>query len=161
MKKINISIDIDYFSTKSELSSEFQNLLEKADEATKTSYSPYSNFQVGAAIELENGEIISGSNQENAAYPSGLCAERVAIFAAASRFPGVKIKNIAILARKKGSINHTPVAPCGSCRQVLVEYESNQKEPIRLVLRAEKEGYIIPQSISDLLPISFTKDNLM
>ncbi len=135
-------------------------LLNKAIEATKSAYAPYSEFRVGAAVLLENGEIITGNNQENAAYPSGLCAERVAMFYASAKFPGVPFVAIAITANSdKININH-PVSPCGACRQVMVEYEVLSKNPIKVILAGKTGPIHIIDSVKDLLPFSFGPDEL-
>lgn len=135
-------------------------LLNKAIEATNSAYAPYSEFRVGAALLLENGEIVIGNNQENAAYPSGLCAERVAMFYASAKFPGIPFKAIAITANSdKISINH-PVSPCGACRQVMVEYEVLSKNPIKVILAGKTGAIHIIDSVKDLLPFSFGPDEL-
>ncbi len=159
MKKKQFTIDIFEYDTHSELSTEDQKLLEKAKEITQNSYAPYSNFHVGAALILENGEIITGSNQENAAYPSGLCAERVALFWANSQYPDVPVKAIAITARKAQKFIEKPVAPCGACRQVLLETEMRFNQPIKIILAGENRVDII-ENAQSLLPINFDKDAL-
>ena len=123
MKKINISIDIE-LKQKEELSTEEQILVDKAIEATTRSYSVYSHFAVGAALMLENGDIVLGANQENAAFPSGLCAERTAIFAAQVNNPDQPLKTIAIAARNENGLLKKPITPCGGCRQVMLEIET-------------------------------------
>jgi cytidine deaminase len=143
-----------------ELSAEENHLLELAIEATGRSYSPYSHFSVGAAVRLENGVELSGSNQENAAYPSGLCAERTAVFYANSRYPDVPIRRICIVARgTDGKPLHRPIAPCGACRQVLLEAEQRAGHPIEVMLHGTEGTYFI-QSIRDLLPLSFDESFL-
>lgn len=160
MKPITLPIRITEVEFVSELSPDDQNLIALARKMTNNAYAPYSDFQVGAVIQLENGEIIKGSNQENAAYPSGLCAERVAIFAASANHPGVKIKTIAVSAKTKHHLMDYPVSPCGSCRQVLLEYEAKQKEPIRMLLSGVSGKILIIDKVQDLLPLSFTADDL-
>ena len=130
-------------------------LAEKAYEALKTSYSPYSHFAVGAALLLKNGEIILGSNQENGAYPSGLCAERVALFYAGATFPNVPVKAIAIAANHNGTPTDNPVAPCGGCRQVMIETRTIGKEPITLIMVGKKRVVVV-DDVSHMLPFSFT-----
>lgn len=138
-------------------------LVTKAKEATFTSYSPYSKFNVGAAILLDNGEIISGSNQENAAYPSGLCAERTALFYASSSHPNIPIRKLAIAARPdngtvgspENGFQKKPVSPCGGCRQALIEYEHHYGS-IEVILYGTESIYIFP-SVASLLPLSFTE----
>jgi cytidine deaminase len=120
------------FKNLSELPEIVQNLMNSAVEARKNAYAPYSKFRVGAAILLDNNEIVLGSNQENAAYPSGLCAERVAIFYAGANYPTAKIKIIAISATSDSQANTTPIPPCGSCRQSIAEYEQRQETPITI-----------------------------
>jgi cytidine deaminase len=143
-----------------ELSADDKKLVIMAKKAAETAYAPYSDFHVGAAVLLENGVCIKGNNQENAAYPSGLCAERVAVFAASSQYPGIAIKAIAITAKSKNITVRDPVTPCGSCRQVLVEYEHLQKKPIRIILSGEKGKVFIIDKVEDILPLSFKADKL-
>lgn len=156
-KKVTTTI-YEYDSVK-ELSSEDQVLVKKAKEITAHSYAPYSHFHVGAAIMLENGKIITGTNQENAAYPSGLCAERVALFWANSEYPDLAVKTIAISAKTNGSFTTVPVPPCGSCRQVLLETETRFKKPIKIILAGEKKVEVIENARS-LLPINFDEEFL-
>lgn len=143
-----------------ELTAEEKNLIDVSREMTEKAYAPYSGFCVGAAVLLEDGQIITGSNQENAAYPSGLCAERVAVFAASSMHPGAAMRALAISTRTNGLKSHNPVAPCGACRQVLLEYEEVQKKPIRLLLGADNGKVIVAEKIRDLLPLAFTGTDL-
>jgi cytidine deaminase len=138
----------------------YQPLIKKAKEAYESSYSPYSNFQVGAAALLENGEIILGSNQENAAYPSGLCAERVSLFQAGARFPNVKILRLAVVAKRRGEEHLRAGGPCGMCRQVMLEYEQKQSLPLEIIFMIENEHWVRTKTASSLLPFSFGKDNL-
>jgi cytidine deaminase len=134
-------------------------LINSAKEAAGKAYAPYSCFNVGASVLLENGEVFSGNNQENAAYPSGLCAERVTLFYANSRWPESSVLKMAIAARtNKGFINE-PIAPCGSCRQVLLESEKRFGKPIKILLYSSEEIAII-NSVNDLLPLSFSKEFL-
>jgi len=159
-KQITGNYTFDVFDSINNLNSEDQNLLTAAINAINNAYAPYSNFYVGAAVLLENGKIITGNNQENAAYPSGLCAERVAIFYASSQYPGIKIKSIAVSANsKKYNINY-PIAPCGSCRQAISEYEVKMDSPIRLIMFGESGEIYISPSISNLLPLMFSSKNL-
>ncbi len=155
MEKINISTSATIFNDISELSEQDRMLMNKAIEAKETSYSPYSNFMVGAAILLENNEIILGSNQENAAYPSGMCAERVAVWKAGSQFPGVKIISLAITASSSTTKVDKPVGPCGACRQTLLEYEVKQNEPFEIIFMGEVGKIVKTESLSALLPFSF------
>ncbi|MDR2802521.1 MAG: cytidine deaminase [Prevotellaceae bacterium] len=137
-----------------ELTSEDAALLEKAMDATRRSYAPYSHFHVGAAALLDNGETVCGSNQENAAYPSGLCAERVALFYATSQFPQAAIRAIAISSSVNGKANPEPVYPCGSCRQVLLECESRSGKPVKVIMGGTQKIHIV-HSVGDLLPLGF------
>jgi cytidine deaminase len=160
MKKVTISADLDIFESVEELPVEAKELMQKAFEARENSYSPYSKFKVGAAIQLENGEVVTGSNQENASYPAGLCAERTAIFYAGAKYPGVKMQRMALSAR---SLNHsveTPTPPCGSCRQAIAEYEVKQEQPIEVYFMGEKGKVVKANSISDLLPLIFDNSYL-
>lgn len=135
-------------------------LLLQSKKSVKDAYAPYSKFHVGAAVLLDNGKIITGNNQENAAYPSGLCAERVALFYAASQFPKAKVVAIAISVKSKKSIIAEPLAPCGSCRQAIAEYETNSKKPIRIIMSGEKGKIYIAKSIESMLPLMFNKKYL-
>jgi cytidine deaminase len=133
-------------------------LIEAAKSATKKAYAPYSQFKVGAAVLLENGEIVIGTNQENAAYPSGLCAERTAIFSANANFPEHKVEAIAIAAFYKGKYS-TDVTPCGGCRQVLLETETRFKSPIKILISRDEEIYKLDNA-TDLLPLHFGEEML-
>ncbi len=160
MKKIQISIEIQVFDSVRELSIEDQILIEASKKSMKNAYAPYSKFKVGVALRMNDGKIISGNNQENAAYPSGLCAERVAIFYAMAQFPVGKISTIAISASSdKGNINSL-VSPCGACRQAISEYEIKQGEPIKIMMQGEDEKIYVSTSIEMLLPLMFNKSNL-
>ena len=139
-----------------ELIPEEQTLIKNAKDSLNSGYAPYSGFLVGASILLENGEIINGSNQENVAYTSGLCAERVALFYAGSKFPKIAIKTIAVSALSKSfNINDT-VSPCGACRQVMAEYQQKQNSEIRILLHSTNDDVLIANSVQDLLPFMFT-----
>lgn len=156
-KTFETKISIYHFN---ELSSEHQILINKAKEQVQKAYAPYSGFHVGAAILLENGEIVTGSNQENSAYPSGLCAERVAMFYANSQYPNVSVKSIAIAAFTNGNFLPEPVTPCGSCRQVLLETEMRFENNIEILLYGTQEVYII-ENVKQLLPLCFEKNSLL
>lgn len=134
-------------------------LVKKAMEATNNSYSKYSNFKVGAALILENGKVIIGANQENAAYPVTICAERTAIFAAQANYPDQPVKAIAIAARNANGFLDEPISPCGSCRQAILEVEERYGKPIKIYLYGTK-GILEVDSIKDLLPLSFVEDCL-
>ncbi|MBP1638725.1 MAG: cytidine deaminase [Bacteroidetes bacterium] len=142
-----------------ELSLEYQQLISIAKEQTEKSYSPYSNFAVGAAVLMHNGEIFAGSNQENAAYPSGLCAERTAMFYANAQRPDIPIRAIAIAAYAHNDFLEDPVAPCGACRQALLENEGRFEQPLQILLYGKKGIYVV-DSVKDLLPLCFTKESL-
>ena len=159
MKEITIEIKYSEFNDFTQLSEEDKTLVMKAREAAKSAYAPYSGFRVGAAVLLENGTIITGNNQENAAYPSGQCAERTALFYASSQFPGIPIVAIAI-----STLNHaaTPsgiAKPCGACRQVMAEYEDLARKPMRIVLDST-DKILILNGIDILLPLRFKKQDL-
>ncbi len=160
MKKIQLSTSITVFETVDELPNEVQELMNDAIKIRESAYAPYSNFSVGAAFLLANGEVITGNNQENAAYPSGMCAERVAVWQAASRYPDVKINVIAITACSKNNPVTKPVAPCGACRQTLSEYEIKQEVPIEIYFMGETGQIIKTDSLHDLLPLAFDKNFL-
>lgn len=160
MKKVDIKTQITIFDSPDELPVEVKNLMEKAVQAKNNAYAPYSKFKVGAAILLENGAIVTGNNQENAAYPSGICAERVAIWKAASEFPTQKINCIAVSASSSSQITKEPVAPCGACRQTMLEYELNQENKIEVYFMGELGKVIKTNSVTDLLPIAFDKSFL-
>lgn len=155
MKKINIEASGVLYDSIHELSEVDRNLMEAAVEATKNSYSPYSKFKVGAALLMEDNTIITGSNQENAAYPSGMCAERVAIWKAGATFPGKKVRKIAITANSPNMTVDKPVGPCGACRQTLLEYEINQEEPMEILFMGEVGQVVKVESITAMLPFSF------
>lgn len=154
MRSEELRITVYTYENASELPDTGERLVESAKEATRNAWAPYSKFSVGAALELENGEIISGSNQENIAFPSGLCAERVALFYAGSQFPGVAIKKIAVAAFSGERFVEQPVYPCGDCRQVLLEHENRVKKPVEVIMYGTKEIKLV-KSISDLLPLPF------
>ena len=160
MRKIEISISATIFNNITELSTEDKMLMNKAIEARGNAYAPYSKFNVGAALLLENGEIVLGNNQENAAYPSGMCAERVAIWKAGSSFPGLKIKKLAITASSTIAKVDKPIGPCGACRQTLSEFEINQKEPFSVIFMGEVGEVVKTASLLSLLPFSFDSSYL-
>lgn len=154
MRKEEIKIGVIVYDSSEELSSDDKLLVTKAKEATGSSYSPYSNFMVGAAVILDNGEVVTASNQENVSYPAGLCAERVALFYAGARYPNVGVKAIAIAAQTNGRFCEHSVYPCGACRQVMLETEMRAKHPIKVIMAGEKEVKAV-DSIKDLMPLSF------
>ncbi len=160
MKNISIQTNFSIFENLQELPLDIKNLMEKAVEIRKNAYAPYSKFRVGVAILLDNGQIVLGSNQENAAYPSGLCAERVAIFYAGANFPNSKIISIAISATSDLTANTTPIPPCGSCRQSIAEYEQRQETPISIYFMGASGQIAMSDSLKNLLPFSFDKNFL-
>lgn len=140
-----------------ELTDEERHLLELAIEATQRSYAPYSRFHVGAAVRLDNGVEIIGCNQENAAYPSGLCAERTALFSAGAQYPDVGVNELAIASRgTDGELLEEPVGPCGSCLQVIIESETRAGHPIRILLYGRKHVYVM-DGVRQLMPLSFSE----
>ena len=155
MKQIEIASTATLFENLEELNLEDKMLMQKAIEARKKAYAPYSKFSVGAAILLENKEIILGNNQENAAYPSGMCAERVAIWKAGSEYPNVKVVKIAISASSSINKVDKPVGPCGACRQSLSEYEIKQKQAFEILFMGETGQIVKTPSLQSLLPFSF------
>ena len=160
MDEIKITSKFTVFSNSDELYLPDKELFLQAVDARKNAYAPYSQFNVGASILLANGRILQGNNQENAAYPSGMCAERVAIWNASSQFPNIPIKKIFISANSKNKSLDQPVPPCGACRQTIVEYESKQKQNIEIFFTGETGNIIKADSISELLPLAFDKSLL-
>jgi len=160
MKEINISTTFLAYNSINELPSEIRSLMEQAIEIRKKAYAPYSHFRVGAAILLDNGKVVLGSNQENAAYPSGLCAERVAIFQAGAIYPDAKIVKLVITAASDSNPTLSPIPPCGSCRQSIAEYEFKQDAPIEIFFMGESGEVYKSNSIANLLPLSFDKKYL-
>ena len=158
MKTIDLSIKIG-FCQLDELSEQDQKLINSAIAATANSYSPYSHFAVGAALLIADGTEVRGANQENAAFPSGLCAERSAIFAAQSVHPDKAITTIAIAAKNGYGFTQDPIVPCGSCRQVILEMEDRYKQPIRILLYGTDGIYVI-NSIKDILPLQFVANSM-
>lgn len=160
MKEVKFESKLYVFENMDELQPEVFTLMEKAIDARDKAYAPYSNFIVGAAIQLDNGEIVTGSNQENASYPSGLCAERTAIYYAGSQFPDSKIIRIAISATSKNKPTVSPIPPCGACRQAIAEYELKQDKPIEIYFMGEKGKVAQSLSLVNLLPFVFEKSVL-
>jgi len=155
LEKLKIETTLDVYESVSELPLEIQELMNKAQQAREKAYAPYSSFKVGAAMQLANGEVVLGNNQENAAFPSGLCAERVAIFYAGATYPGVAIHNIALTVRSLEHKVDSPTPPCGACRQAIAEYEINQKCPINIYFMGETGKVVKAESIKVLLPFIF------
>jgi len=160
MKEIKIQSTIYVFDTLEELPKDIVLLMNKAIEAREKAYAPYSNFNVGAALLLDNNEIITGSNQENASYPSGLCAERTAIYYANSQYPNNKIVRMAITAGSKKNKTTSPIPPCGACRQAIAEYEVKQDFPIEIYFMGEIGKIAKSDSLANLLPFIFDKSVL-
>ena len=154
-KQLNINYKV--YGSMDELPAEWLSLLQKAIDATERSYAPFSNFNVGAAILLDNGEVVCGANQENAAFPSGLCAERSACYYAGAAWPGAKMLAIAIAAKQDGKLTEKPTYPCGACRQALVQYESRAGVPMTVIVGSAGRVEVF-SSMRDLLPFVF--DNL-
>jgi len=159
-QKKTLNIDFAIYDSVEELNKLDKALMAQAINAREKAYAPYSKFNVGAAVYLENGKVVLGSNQENASYPAGLCAERVAVFYAGAQFPEVKIKTIAITAASKDYEVATPAAPCGNCRQAIFEYEFKQKEPIKLLMMGQVGKIVQCNSIADILPLGFNSSFL-
>ena len=158
MREINLTTKIAVYPLE-ECSEVEKKLIDRAKQATRGSYAPYSNFRVGAAVLLENGEIIAGNNQENAAYPSGLCAERTTVFFAHAAYPDQKIIAIAVAAWNNGTFTSNAITPCGACRQVLLESENRFQSPVRVLMYGEQGVYVV-DSVKQLLPLSFGDEML-
>jgi cytidine deaminase len=142
-----------------ELTAHEQSLIKQAKKATTTAYAPYSEFAVGCAVLLSDGQVVTGNNQENAAYPSGLCAERVALFYMGANHPNTSIQTLAIAAKPINNADFVFASPCGSCRQVMAEYQQKQSLPYHLLI-AMPNDEVMKISMPDLLPLAFSKDNL-
>lgn len=149
MEKKTLTIPYEEYASINELNADDRALLEAAIDATNGSYAPYSHFNVGAAVRLEDGTVVKGANQENAAYPSGLCAERTAMFAASSQYPKVPMEALAVVCARDGSLMINPGSPCGACRQVMAEFE------IPMIVMANVRGDMKTVSLEELLPFSF------
>lgn len=156
MKKEKYSFEYTSFESKAELEKNQREVLEQADKISENAYAPYSNFKVGAAVQLENGEIFSSSNQENAAYPVGTCAERGLLAYVNANFPNIKIEKIAV---STPNINY-PLPPCGMCRQYILEMEKKQNSPIEVLLTGNECEVYVLNSAKDLLPLHFTDEFL-
>jgi cytidine deaminase len=146
--------------TREELGPEENHLISKAEESLVYAYAPYSKFRVGVALLMDNGVIVTGTNQENAAYPSGMCAERVALFTIASQYPGVRIKKLAVVAKRENDHRLTPATCCGSCRQVMLEFEERQNSRFEVIMQHDDGSWIKAVSAKSLLPFSFTNSSL-
>jgi cytidine deaminase len=157
MKEITITTQFKVYDSIQDLPNDIQDLMTQAVEVRKNAYAPYSKFRVGVALVLDNGKIVVGSNQENAAYPSGLCAERVAIFYAGAVYPEAKILKMAITAASDTNQTTAPIPPCGSCRQSIAEYEIRQETPIEIYFMGEIGAIYKSESLKNLLPFMFDK----
>ncbi|MFK7833011.1 MAG: cytidine deaminase [Winogradskyella sp.] len=155
MKEVKIETTLQVYTDLNELPNDIQNLMQAAIEARENAYAPYSKFNVGAAIWLDNNEVIIGSNQENACYPSGLCAERTAIYYAGAKYPKAKILKMAITASSQNQVTDKPIPPCGSCRQSIAEYEIKQEAPIEIYFMGAKGKVVKSKSLANLLPLLF------
>ena len=154
MKEITLKINYTEYDSVKEMSPEDQELVKAANEAREGSYSPYSNFQVGAALRLADGTIVKGANQENAAYPSGLCAERTAMFWASANYPDVPFDTLAIAGADNGVLCESPASPCGACRQVMAEYQKKYGRPLKTIWVGEKRIRKF-ENVDDILPFIF------
>ena len=160
MKEVKIESTLTVFESLNELPNDVVVLMNKASEARLKAYAPYSKFLVGAAILLDNGEVITGNNQENASYPSGLCAERTAIYYAGAQFPKAKIVKMALTAGSQMQQTTSPIPPCGACRQAIAEYEVKQEAPIEIYFMGETGKIVKSTSLANLLPLGFDRSFL-
>jgi cytidine deaminase len=160
MKQSSIQLLYQSYPDSSTLNREDADLLEAARKATGDAYAPYSKFRVGAAIQLSGGRILTGSNQENASFPAGICAERVVLSAASATFPGEAIVSMALSYINESKTGNKPISPCGICRQTLAEYEERFGQPIRLILGGSLGEIFIIDRATDLLPFAFSKQEL-
>ena len=160
MKEQKLETRFEVYENMDELNEEDKQLLKEAQLATEKSYAPYSKFLVGAAARLSNNTILTGSNQENASFPVGICAERVLLSAISSLYPNTSIESIAVSYSNKTSQSDHPISPCGMCRQALLEFESRLKKPIRLVLGGMKGEIYVVKSVGQLLPLAFMSREL-
>ena len=160
MRQIKLQAEVEEYDHFGELSKDEQTLVEAAQKVATAAYAPYSGFFVGAALLLEDGTVVSGSNQENVAFPSGICAERTAMFWAGANYPGKAIVKMAIYAQSNDFLVETPVYPCGSCRQVMSEYERIGKHPIRILMVAATGKTHAVNGLINILPVAFDADNL-
>lgn len=156
----SVKNEIELISQFDDLDQESKYLAHKAKDATQHAHAPYSKFTVGAALILEDGTVVTGSNHENAAYPSGMCAERVALYAAAAQHPGKRIMKVVVVAKRKGGKELVPATSCGSCRQVMLEFESTQHKPIEVVMQTDDHRWLKAPSAASLLPFAFTREHL-
>lgn len=157
MKEVKIESTFKVYEDLNELPDDIQQLMQFAIETRENAYAPYSKFKVGAAILLDNNEVVVGSNQENASYPSGLCAERTAIYYAGAKYPKAKILKMAITASSQNQVTDSPIPPCGACRQSISEYEIKQEQPIEIYFMGATGKVIKSNSLSNLLPLAFDR----
>lgn len=160
MKEVKLETVLAIYDNLDELPQDIINLMNQAAEARKKAYAPYSKFSVGVAILLENDEIVTGSNQENASYPSGLCAERTAIYYAGAKYPDVKMLKMAVIAGSQIKQTLEPIPPCGACRQAIAEYEVKQESPIEIYFMGETGKVVRSKSLANLLPLLFDSSSL-
>jgi cytidine deaminase len=160
MNKKEFQFSFQVYSSDKELTQQDAKLLEAARKITERAYAPYSNFRVGAVAKLSNGEIVSGTNQENASYPVGICAERSLLATVGTLYPNIPIDTIAISYHNQNGKSDEPVSPCGMCRQSLVEYENRANKSIRLILSGMEGEVFIIEKANQLMPLSFGGDNL-
>jgi cytidine deaminase len=160
MENKEYHFDFNTYASDKELSEADAALVKKARVATSLAYAPYSNFQVAAVAKLLNGETVVSTNQENASYPVGICAERVLLSTVASLYPGIPIDTIAISYNNTNGASDKPISPCGICRQSLLEYEERMKHSIRLILSGMEGEVVVVEKTSQLLPLSFGGDDL-
>ena len=159
-EKVQLHITYEVVSSLTELPEQEQQVMLLAQQATSNAYAPYSNYLVGAALALSDGSLHQGTNQENAAYPSGLCAERTLLFGVGSNHPDKTMEVLAVTVRRLHESHYLPACPCGACRQVIAEYQNRQGSPIKLLMQGQDGKIIRIQSVADLLPFMFTKDQL-
>ncbi|RCW89911.1 cytidine deaminase [Winogradskyella arenosi] len=155
MKEVKLETILQVYTDINEVSKDIQALMQAAIEARENAYAPYSKFNVGAAILLDNGEIVIGNNQENACFPSGLCAERTAIYYAGAKFPKAKMLTMAITASSQNQLTDKPIPPCGACRQAIAEYEIKQDLPIEIYFMGAQGKVVKSHSLANLLPLLF------
>lgn len=158
MKELLLTTEVKIYDY-NELTEDDRNLIEAAKQATRSAYAPYSKFYVGAAARLDNGVIVTGSNQENAAFPSGLCAERTTLFYANAQYPDHAVTDLAVAAYSNGAFLKSPIPPCGACRQVVLGVEERYGSPVRVLLYGDNGTYIV-ESIKQLLPLQFTAETM-
>jgi cytidine deaminase len=160
MKENKFEFNYKVFDSIDELPEDLKWLLNEARQVTENAYAPYSNFQVGAVARLINGQVVSGSNQENASFPAGLCAERVLLASASSQFPKIPIQTMAVSYKSENVKSDHPISPCGICRQTLQEYEGRVDHPVQLILGGMTGHVYVIDSASRLLPLAFTSEEL-